>query len=151
MVEETQFENDFEEQPTNAAAPTELATDQPTDEQAAAATALEDVLPGEPTTEEPDTEEDEEVEDDDFFSESEVEDVAPVDPTKIVTIQTTSSRDKIVEVDGDRPLSMIEIIQKSGLQFAGDFECHLNGSKISLTDVVPGGSTVIIAGKVKGG
>lgn len=91
----------------------------------------------------------EETGEDDFFAESEVEDVPQVDPEKVVTLVPSSADAKYVEVDG--PLPMVELIARSRLQFAGEFTCYLNGAEISLTTVVPGGSTVNIIGKVKGG
>ncbi len=125
-------------------------TTQPTDEQAVVATAPEEVIPGELVeAEAPEEPEEEDLSDDDFFAEPAVANMPQVDPTKVITLLPSSAPDKVVEVDG--PIPLATLIGKSGLQFAGDFECFLNGAKLSMTDIVPNGASVVIAGKVKGG
>lgn len=136
MSDNTAFEHDFEASvPDEAAA--NLANELPVE---GTLVAPEPVVADEAAA---DTEED------DFFAESAVEAEPVVDPNTLVTLVPSSSSNKFVPVAGPTP--MIDLIARSGLQFAGDFTCFLNGAEIHLTDVVPGGSTVIIAGKVKGG
>jgi hypothetical protein len=89
---------------------------------------------------------------DDFFAEEAAAEVPAVDPMRIITIQTTSASDKFVELnEGETNAPVIDLIHRAGLQFAGDFSVFLNGAQIGLTNLVPGGSTITIAGKVKGG
>jgi hypothetical protein len=129
----TEFENDFdtEEASTEAAADTIAEEMEAMEDETAAPT--EAAAPTE----------------DDFFSEAAAPEVPAVDPMHLVTIQTTSASDKFVEVDG--PKTVLDLIHMAQLQFAGDFSCFLNGAQVELTTLVPGGSTVTIAGKVKGG
>lgn len=89
-------------------------------------------------------------EDDDFFAENAAAEVPAVDPAKIITVIPSSSDNKYVETDGS-PMPMLEVLHKSGLQFQGDFQCYLNNAEITLTTLIPSGSTVSIVGKVKGG
>jgi hypothetical protein len=122
----TGFENDFEPTPAE-----ELAT-----------TAPEILGVGE-VIEVPQPEED------DFFAENAVEAVPDVDPATIVTLIPSSADSKYVTIAG--PTQVLELINKAGLRFEGEFTCFLGQNELKLNDLVPGGSTVTIAGKVKGG
>ncbi len=123
-------------------------------EEAAAAASIEnevvetEVVDGELVAPEVPVEE-EEHDDEDFFAESEAEAAPEDDPTKVVTLLPTSGKATYVPVEG--PMAMVDLIAKSALQFAGDFQCFLNGAQIDMTTTVPGGATVTIIGKVKGG
>ena len=130
MSDQSQFEHDFE------------ATDE------AAAVATSEVIVE--ATFAPAVEEPEAPADDDFFAENAAPEVPAVDPSRIITIIPSSSDNKYVETDGN-PVAMLDLIHRAGLQFAGDFQCYLNNAEISLTTLVPAGSTVSIVGKVKGG
>jgi hypothetical protein len=124
----SEFENDFEVE--------EASTEAAVEEAAVEAAVVADAEPTE----------------DDFFAEEVAAEVPAVDPTKLVTIQTTSASDKFVELnEGEINSSVLDLIHRAGLQFAGDFSVFLNGAQIELNTLVPGGSTITIAGKVKGG
>lgn len=136
MTENMQFENDFATDEAAAAALPENEIVEPTN--AAVAELVEDIHgePAEPT-------------EDDFFAESAVEDVPQVDPNTVVTLIPSSADSKYVTVTG--PTSMIELLSRAQLRFEGEFTCFLGQTELKLNDLVPGGSTVTIAGKVKGG
>jgi hypothetical protein len=124
-----QFEHDF---------------DDATDEAAAAANTANEIL-GVGEVVEPATAPVE----DDFFAESAVEEIPQVDPNTVVTLIPSSAESKYVTIE--RPTSIIELLSMASLRFEGEFTCFLGQSELKLNDLVPGGSTVTIAGKVKGG
>lgn len=127
MDANTQFENDFA-----------------TDEAAAAAASANEIVEPETTTAPAAA-----PAEDDFFAESAVEDVPQVDPNTVVTLIPSSADSKYVTVTG--PTSMIELLSRAQLRFEGEFTCFLGQTELKMNDLVPGGSTVTIAGKVKGG
>lgn len=140
MEENTVFENDFDASAEAVAAPENEVVEP------AANTVIEqdDVRGDEPTADGPAEA------DDDFFAENAAPEMPAVDPAKIVTIIPSSSDEKYVETDGN-PVPMLDLISRARLQFEGEFHCYLNNAEISLTTLVPAGSTVSIVGKVKGG
>lgn len=87
---------------------------------------------------------------DDFFAENAAPAAAAVDPAKVITIVPSSADEKFVETDGT-PLPVLDLLHKADLQFDGDFHVYLNNAEITLTTLVPAGSTISIIGKVKGG
>ncbi len=139
----TDFEHDFAEE-----AAIEAAAEQAAERMLADTEAAISEVAGEPVavviaTEETPIE-------DDFFAENAAPAIPQVDPAKIVTIIPSSSDNRYVETDGN-PVPMLDLISRAELRFEGDFTCYLNNAEISLTTLVPAGSTVSIVGKVKGG
>jgi hypothetical protein len=132
MVEQNAFEQDFEETQQ------EQVSAEVVDEAPEAVVVVEEA-PADGAEEE----------EDDFFAENQAQEVPQVDPTRIVTLTPSSASSKYVEVDGPTPV--LDLIVKSGLRFQGTFTVVLNGAELQLTDLVPGGSELLIAGTVKGG
>jgi hypothetical protein len=134
MSDQTEFENDFEatDEAAAAAAPANELPEAPTNAEVAAQVEAPAV--------------------DDFFAEDAAPAMPEVDPARVITLVPSSSDNRYVEArEGETAIPMLDLISRAQLRFEGNFQCYLNNTEISLTTLVPAGSTVSIVGKVKGG
>ncbi len=77
---------------------------------------------------------------------------AGVDPTRLITIATTSGRPAYVELQaGEAAIPFSAAIQRAGLLFNGQLNVYMNGQEVAMETPIPGGATVTVVGNVKGG
>jgi hypothetical protein len=92
-------------------------------------------------------EEEPEEDDDDFFPEDQGF-VLP-NPNGVITVETSSGGKSYVNTEV--PLTVADVVAKTGLNVMLGAEFYMNGAKLAMTDLVPNGQTLQIVGTVKGG